>query len=148
MKKSLLILILVAFSSCYFGMNEDSGRIARDFYLISWDQKYWQISKRNNTSEFNTENIIIRHDVFGVGHNKDFIIAVQHPCDDHEPHLTDDYNNAEVNKEITHYYIIELLKDGEYHINKFNSQEEYLQGRLDLQVPKDVKYQFYKQSLE
>ncbi|MFD0862545.1 hypothetical protein ACFQ1M_10035 [Sungkyunkwania multivorans] len=148
MKKAILILVLITFSSCYFGANEYSGKITRDFYLIAWDEKFWQISRSNNSSEFNTENIIIRHDVFGVGHNKDFIIAIQHPCESDKPHLTDYLDDYKVNKEITNYYIIELLKNEKYRINKFDSKTKYLKARVELGVPENLEYIFYKETLE
>lgn len=64
MKKNILIIILITLYSCYFGVNEYSGNITREFYLTAWGEKFWQISRLNNSSEFNPENIIIRHDGF------------------------------------------------------------------------------------
>lgn len=142
MRKALLLIAFISFSNCYFGANEDSGRIVRDFYLISWDEKFHQISRSKNSSEFNSENIIIRHDVFAVGHNKYFIIAAQHPCEDKKPHLTDYYSEYTVNKEVTYYYIIELLRNDDYVVHMFDNLAEYEQGRIDLKVPKDLKYLF------
>ena len=142
MRKALLFATLLTFSGCYFGMNEDSGKIVRDFYLISWDGKFHQISRSKNSSEFNSENIIIRHDVFAVGHNKNFIIAAQHPCENRKHHLTDYSSEYTVNKEITNYYIIELLNGDDYVVNMFDNLAEYQQGRIDLKVPKDLKYLF------
>ncbi|WP_272149477.1 hypothetical protein [Tenacibaculum aiptasiae] len=148
MKKIIPILILTTFSSCFFGVNEYSGKITNDFYLIAWDDKFWQISHSNNNSEFNTENIIISHDVFGVGYNKNFIIAAQHPCKNKQPHLNDYDENYYINKEITNYYIIELLKDKKYRINKFDSKTQYLEAKTKLGVPSDLTYSFYKEALE
>lgn len=148
MKKIIPILILITLTSCYFGANEYSGKITRDFYVIAWDEKFWQISRSNNSSEFDTENIIIRHDVYGIGHNENFIIAVQHPCENESPHITDYYDDFTVNKEITYYYIIELLKNDTYRINKFDSKAKYLKARDELGVPKDLEYKFYKEAFE
>jgi len=148
MKKTIFLVVLITFSNCYFGMNEDSGKITRDFYLISWDQKFWQISRSKNTSEFQSENIVIQHDVFGVGHDKNFIIAIQHPCKDKNPHLTDYNSNNTVNKRVTNYYIIELLKNEHYRINKYESKSKYLQARIELGVPEDLTYMFYDETFE
>lgn len=148
MKKIFLFLTLMTFSCCYFGMNESSGKIIRDFYLISWDENFWQISQAKNSSEFNPENIVIKHDVFGVGHNENFIIAIQHPCEKIQPHLKDYNTTLQPNKKVTNYYIIELLANEAYRINKFDSETKYLKARVKLGVPEDLEYQFYKESLE
>ncbi len=147
MKKIILLLIFIIFSSCFFGSNENSQKIIRDFYIISWDESFWQISRSKKSNEFEPNNIIIKHDVFGVGHNKNFIIAIQHPCENNQPHLNDYLDDFKVNKNITNYFIIELLKDEEYKINKFRSKIEYLKARIKLGVPKELKYKFYKENI-
>lgn len=148
MKNVLLLFLLITLGGCYFGANEYSSRITRDFYLISWDNKFWQISRSTNTSEFHTGNILIKHDVFGVGHNKNFIIAIQHPCEEKKPHLTDYNHKYSPNKEITNYFIIELLDNKKYRINKYDRKIEYLEARKKLQVPEDLDYTFYRKDLE
>ncbi|CAL2095710.1 protein of unknown function [Tenacibaculum sp. 190524A02b] len=148
MKRTILLLIPITFFSCYFGANEYSGKITRDFYLIAWDDKFWQISRSNNNSEFNPENIIISHDVFAIGNTKNFIIAIQHPCKNEQNHLNDYFDDSKINKEITNYYIIELLKNEKYRINKFDNKTKYLVARTELGVPEDLDYKFYKETLE
>lgn len=148
MKKNILILILIIFSSCYFGANEYSGKITRDFYLTAWDQQFYQVSRSKNNDVFNSENVIITNEVFGVGNNDDFIIVAQHPSKRFESFIGDLENEYVVNKEITNYFIIELLDNNNFKIHKYTSKSEYLNGRIKLGVPEDLEYKFYNEVLE
>lgn len=147
MKKLFALLLLISFTSCYFGANESGGKITSNFYLIGWDEKDWQIVHSLDSEIYKPEKIIIGHDVFAVGHNKDFIIAKQHPCEGLEPHLID-LDSLKPNKTITNYYIIEVLKGEKYRLHKFNSEKEFKKNRVVLGVPKDLTYKFYDKELE
>jgi len=129
-------------------MNESGAKIAKNFYLIGWDQQYWQIVYSLDDKVHNPEKVIIRHDVFAVGHNKDFIIAKQHPCEDIKPHLLD-LDSLKPNKDVTKYYIIDIRnEDDTYSLHMFHDYEMYMELRKSLGVPEDLTYKFYDKELE
>lgn len=148
MRKLSLLLILMTFISCYFGANESGGKITDDFYLIGWDEKDWQIVYSLDNKIYDPEKIIIQHDVFAVGHNKDFIIAKQHPCADNSPHLID-FDSLKPNKNITNHYIIKISKgENNYQIHKFGNEKDFINGKKSLGVPKTLEFKFYDEKLE
>jgi hypothetical protein len=149
MRKILIILFSTSLTSCYFGANESGGKITKNFHLIGWDEKDWQIVYNATDNDiYNPEKIIIRHDVFAVGHNDDFIIAKQHPCENTESHLID-FDSLRANKNITNFYIIEILNgNNNYQIHKYKNELEFKKGRIELRVSKDLEYKFYDKELE
>ena len=146
MRKIIILIIITSFTSCYFGANESGGKIIKNFYLIGWDEKDWQIVHSLNNEIYEPEKIIIQHDVFAVGHNKDFIIAKQHPCQDSELHIID-FDSLKVNKSITNYYIIEIHKNS-YQLHNYVNLNEFKKGKLKLGVPENLDYKFYDKTLE
>lgn len=146
MKKILTLLFITSLTSCYFGSNESGKKITKNFYLIGWDENDWQIVHSLNNEINKPEKIIIKHDVFAVGHNKDFIIVKQHPCENSEPHLID-FESLEANKNITNYYIIEILENS-YQIHNYVNLNEFKKGRLELGVPDNLDYNVYDKTLE
>jgi hypothetical protein len=148
MKNVRSILLLVCFSSCYFGANESGGHIIQDFYLIGWDERDWQIVYSANGEIYDPEKVIIRHDVFAVGHNDNFIVAKQHPCQNVEPHLMH-RDTLKPDKAITNYYIIDIGKGNEaYQLYQFNDEQAYNDKRIALGVPKDLTFTFNDEKLE
>ncbi|OMP32854.1 DUF3997 domain-containing protein [Mangrovimonas sp. DI 80] len=142
------LLILITLTSCYFGANESGVHIIDDFYLIGWDQKDWQIVYSLDNKIYDPEKIIVQHDVFAVGNNKDFIIAKQHPCENTSPHLID-FDNPKPNKTVTNYYIIKIMKgDNNYQIHKFKNENDFRKGKINLGVPNNLEYTFYDEKLE
>lgn len=142
------MLFLICLSSCYFGANESGGHIIQDFYLIGWDERDWQIVYSPNGEIYDPEKIIIRHDVFAVGHNDDFIVAKQHPCQSVEPHLVHT-DTLKPDKEITNYYIIDIRKgEDAYQVYQFNNEGAYNDKRITLGVPKDLTFTFNDEKLE
>ena len=147
MRKILILLFLTSFTSCYFGANESGGKITNNFHLIGWDNEDWQIVySETNNDIYNPEKIIIQHDVFAVGHNDNFIIVKQHPCENTEPHLID-FDSLRVNKNITNFYIIDI-QNNHYQIHKYKNELKFKKGRIELGVPKDLEYKFYDKDLE
>ena len=143
-----MTILLVWMTSCYFGANESGERIIRDFYLIGWDEKDWQIVYSEDNNYHDERKIIIRHDVFAVGHNDNFIIVKQHPCSNSERHLVD-YDSHRPNKEVTNYYIIDIRKNvNPYALHKFPNEKTFEEGRRLLGVEDDLTYKFYDSKLE
>ena len=107
MKKIFGILLCFYLTSCFFGANESSKKIIKDFYLVAWDERDWIAYSKDDSSIFDIEKIIISHDVIAVGNNDDFIIGKQHPCENKEKHFMD-FDSLKPNKAIINYFIIEL----------------------------------------
>ncbi|MEL0456806.1 hypothetical protein WJN01_11235 [Flavobacteriaceae bacterium SZ-1-7] len=148
MKKTSLILVLMTLTSCYFSTNESGGKIIDNFYLIGWDERDWQIVYSLNNKIYEPEKIIIQHDVFAVGHEKDFIIAKQHPCANTSPHLVD-FDSLKPNIKITNYYIIKIMQgENNYQLHKYKNEKDFIKGRMNLGVPENLEYKFYDEKLE
>ncbi|WP_053991556.1 DUF3997 domain-containing protein [Mangrovimonas sp. TPBH4] len=143
-----LFLILITLTSCYFGANESGGKITDDFYLIGWDQRDWHIVYSLNDKIYEPEKIIVQHDVFAIGNNKDFIIAKQHPCANTLPHLID-FDSLKPNKTVTNYYIIKIMEgNNNYELHKFGNENDFIKGRTNLGVPENLGYRFIDKNLK
>lgn len=148
MKSLSTMLLLIGLASCYFGANESGGHIIHNFHLIGWDERNWQIVYSRNGDIYDPEKIVIRHDVFAVGHNDNFIVAKQHPCQNVEPHLMHT-DTLKPDRGKTNYYIIDIRKKDEmYQLYQFNNEEEYNEKRIALGVPRDLTFRFYDTKLE
>lgn len=120
--------------------------IMKDFYLVGWDERDWIAYSTSDDSIYETEKIIIGHDVFAVGNNNDFIIVKQHPCENKDSHFMD-YGSLKPNKAVIHYSIIDTRDDG-YKLHRFDNEKDFDNGRSRLGVPKSLIYKFKDNEIE
>lgn len=146
MKKLTVLLLCLSLISCYFGQNESSGEIIKNFHLASWDENTWISYTKNSDSIFETEKIVVGHNVFAVGNNEDFIIGMQHPCENKEKHFMD-YDNLKPNEKIINYFIIDTRNNVSKLIN-FKNEKDFIIAKNRLRIPKNLKYEFYNKNLE
>jgi len=118
MRVSTAILFCFFLSSCYFGGNESSKEIINDCYLARWDSNTWISYSKDGKGVWDTENIIVGHNVFAVGDFGGFIIAKQHPCENQAPHIQD-YDSLKPDLTITNYVIIDTRNES-YEVQRFD----------------------------
>lgn len=146
MKKLLGLFLSLCLTSCYFGANELSNKITKDFYLAKWDENTWIAHSKDGDSIYEPEKIIIGHNVFAVGNNNDFIIGKQHPCQNKEAHFMD-FDSIIPNRKITTFFIIDTRNDT-YKIHRFDKENDFDNEKTRLGIPKSLPYQFYDKELE
>ncbi|MBE0391150.1 DUF3997 domain-containing protein [Flavobacterium sp. PL002] len=146
MKKFSILVICLFLTSCRFGQNESCVEIEKNFYLVKWDDNSWISYTKDDDSIFNTENIVIGHNVFAVGNNKDFIVGKQHPCKNKEEHFID-FDSLIPNKEITNFFIIDIRND-DFKVHSFNNENDFDNCKNHFGIPKSLPYKFYDKYLE
>lgn len=118
----------------------------KDFYLAKWDENTWISYAKDGDSIYETEKIVIGHNVFAVGNHDDFIIGKQHPCENKEAHFMD-YDSLKPNRAITNYFIIDTRNDN-YRLHSFDNEKDFNNERTRFGIPKSLPYQFYDKNLE
>jgi acetyltransferase-like isoleucine patch superfamily enzyme len=146
MKKLTILLFCFCLTSCYFGQNESCEEIVKNFYLAKWDENTWISYSKDDNNIFDTEKIIIGHNVFAVGNNEDFIVGKQHPCANKDAHFMD-YDSLKPNRAITNYFIIDTRNDN-FKLHSFNNENDFDNWKNRLGIPKSLPYHFYDMDLE
>lgn len=118
----------------------------KDFHLVGWDERDWIAYSKDNDSIYETEKIIIAHDVIAVGNNDDFIIVKQHPCENKDKHFMD-YDSLKPNSQITNYFIIDIRNDG-HKLHRFDNIKDFNNERNRLGIPKSLTFTLNDNEIE
>ncbi len=118
-----LILLTTVLTSCFGLFDHGSDKIVGRYVVLWIDlQETQSIYEQDDLNSSGSTEIIPEY-VFAIGHNKDFIIAKQHPTNGFE-------GGYKVDTKTTNYYIVDvnrkILKTGKnifgpLDINKFDS---------------------------
>lgn len=146
MKKLTILSLCLCLTSCYFGQNESSNEIIKNFHLARWDENTWISFTEDNDSIFEDENIVVGHNVFAIGNDENFIIGKQHPCENKSKHFTD-YDSLKPNKKVINYFIIDARNDN-YRLHNFSNERDFIIEKTRLGIPKSLPYKFYDKNLE
>ena len=146
MKKLTILLLCLCLTSCYFGQNESSGEIIKNFHLARWDENTWISYTEDNDSIFEDEKIVVGHNVFAIGNNENFIIGKQHPCENKNKHFID-YDSLKPNRKVINYFIIDN-RNNTYRLYNFSNEKDFNIEKTRLGIPKSLPYQFYDENLE
>lgn len=146
MKQIFILLLCICLTSCYFGQNESSNEIIKDFHLARWDENTWISYTEDNDSIFEDEKIIVGHTVFAVGNNDNFIIGKQHPCENKNKHFID-YDSLTPNRKVINYFIIDS-RVASYRLYNFSNEKDFIFKKKRLGIPESLSYQFYDKNLE
>lgn len=146
MKKLTILLLCLFLTSCYFGQNESSDEIIKNFHLARWDENTWISYTEDNDSIFEDEKIVVGHNVFAIGNNENFIIGKQHPCENKNKHFID-YDSLKPNRKVINYFIIDNRNDT-YKLYNFSTEKDFNIEKTRLGIPKSLPYQFYDKNLE
>lgn len=123
-----------------FGLFDSDSKTITGKYIVVWiDLPENQIiSERYEINSAGSSQLVPEY-VFSVGHNKEFIIAKQHPTNGFE-------GGYKVNTAITNYYIIDMnrkiLKNGQKVFGPLTlSQFDSLRITLKIEeIPFDINY--------
>ena len=146
MKKLTVLLFCLFLTSCYFGQNESSNEIIKDFHLARWDENTWISYTEDSDSIFEPEKIVVGHNVFAVGNNEEFIIGEQHPCENKEAHFIDN-DSLKPNRKVINYFIIDTQRN-DYRFHSFNNENDFNIEKTRLGIPKSLQYKFYDKNME
>jgi hypothetical protein len=109
-------------------------RVVGEYYLIAVDApEDMDLAVRNEFSNYSFTAIVLPT-VFAIEFNRDFIIAMQHP-----------QIKWKTNREVTNYYIVDVnagkrsIAEGSNVFGPY-SHDEFLSKRVELGVPKDLKF--------
>jgi hypothetical protein len=141
MKVLFALIFCVSLTSCYFGANESGEEIINDCYLAKWDYDTWISYSKNGDSIWDTDKIIVSHNVFAVGDYGEFIIAKQHPCKNKLTHIQD-YGKLTPDKTITNYFIIDTRNDT-FVVHRYDNEKDYNGARIIFGIPRDWPYKYY-----
>ena len=137
---TILFVLCLNLTGCYFGMNESWREISKGYYLMGWDDTNWKIVYNKDGKPDYFEGVVVDMTVFADGHNDDFIIAKQHP-----QHA----DSLKPNRDITNYFIIDLRSpDNGSKTYSFDNEKDFNDKRLKLGVPKDLNFEFTDKRFE
>ena len=133
-------------TSCYFGMNEAGEEIVNNCYLVRWDSDTWISYSKSGDGIWDTENMIVGHNVFTLGDYDDFIFGMQHPCENKLPHVQD-YDSLRPDRNVTNYFIIDSREDSCI-VHIYHNEITFNDARTLFGIPSNLPYKFYASEID
>lgn len=133
----LSVIFIFLLTSCFGLFDNGSDKIVGNFEVMWLDVlEQRAICERDETYSSAWEVLVAEY-VFAVGHDKNFIIAKQHPLLDRKPG-----EDFKIDTTVTNYFIIDMRKTNGKIIGPL-TQEKFIEKRKELKIDKiefDMNY--------